>query len=537
MSVQRTIAYNTLFNILGRIWEALLGLVLTWYIYHRLGWEGYGLWSLVGAFIGYATLFDFGVGSGFAKYLAEYAARDRREAVSSVVSTGLFFYLLLGAVVVALGWPLVDALVNGIVWLLAALHPGSAETYQNAATLADVRFLCRGALVLFALTNCVAPFSAVQTGLQRMGVTNVLSFAASLLKLAATVFFLEHGFGVPGLLYANGIVLVAFGVACTAVAFRLYPGLRVGPGLVRRETFHALFSFGWRTQVAKLSNLINFQTDRAIIGLAFADMTLVGIYRAGEDLASKARQLPALLVSALLPAVSDLDARGRDADVARLYLLSTKYMAAAMTPLVAFAVGSAEPLLRVVFGGSEQLGMSAWVLRILTVGYAANLLAGPGMSIALGKGRPEMSMYAGLISMCTNIGLTVLLVWRFGFYGVPVATAVAMVLSVGWFFVALRRRVDVRLRELIRTACLWPALAAAPGFAVCVGIDAGTTFADRLSNLAAAGAGGIVLGISYLVLIRLMPFLDAFDVRFLEETLHLGRLPGFELLTRRARHD
>ena len=536
MSVQRTIAHNTVFNTLGRIWEAVLGLVLTWYIYHRLGWEGYGLWSLVGVFIGYAALLDFGVGSGFAKYLAEYAARDRRDAVSAVISTGLFFYLALGVLVVAAGWPLAGALIDGVVWLLARLHPGSAATYQNAAALAEVRFLCRGALVLFAFTNCIAPFSALQTGLQRMGVTNLLSFAASLLKLGATVVFLELGYGVPGLLYANGLVLAAFGAGCVFVAYRIFPGLRVGPGRVSRRIFRELFGFGWRTQVAKLSNLINFQTDRAIVGLAFADMALVGIYRAGEDLAGKVRQLPALLVSALLPAVSDLDARGRDTDVARLYLRSTKYMAAAAVPLTAFVIGCAGPLLRIVFGDGTHLEMSAWVLRILTAGYAANLLAGPGMSIALGKGRPEMSMYAGLLSMAANIGLTVLLVWRFGFYGVPVATAAAMLLSAGWFFTALRRRVDVRLRDLLRTACIWPVLAAAPGFAASIGIVAVLEAPGRLASLAAACAGGAVLGLSYLALIRLMPFLDAFDVRFLEETLHLGRVPGFHLLVGRTRH-
>jgi len=42
-------------------------------------------------------------------------------------------------------------------------------------------------------------------------------------------------------------------------------------------------------------------------------------------------------------------------------------------------------------------------------------------------------------------------------------------------------------------------------------------------------------GLSYLILIRLMPFLDAFDVEFLEHTLGGRRVPGLRAWTRRVR--
>ena len=41
-------------------------------------------------------------------------------------------------------------------------------------------------------------------------------------------------------------------------------------------------------------------------------------------------------------------------------------------------------------------------------------------------------------------------------------------------------------------------------------------------------------GLTYGLLIRMLPFLDHFDVDFLGTTLKLRRVPGFDLLTRRA---
>lgn len=537
MSVRRTIARNTIFNALGRLWEALLGLGLTIYIVERIAFNGFGLWSLVAAFTGYAALFDFGVSSAFTKYIAEHAARDDDRAVSSVVSTGVAFYAVLGIVLVGVGWPAIDLLITAVVRLLSALHPAQAAAYQDAAAVGDIRFLFRGALVIFAFTNCVAPFSAIPAGLQRMGVTNLLSFAASLLKLAATILFLEMGYGVRGLLYTNAVVLAAFGAASAVVAYYLYPRLRVGWAGVRRDTFRILFQFGWRTQVAKLSNLINFQTDRAVVAVVFADLTLVGLYRAAEEAAMKFRQLPALIVSALIPAVSDLDARKRHDDLAELYLRSTKYIAVVTLPLAVFTLAAAEMLLRVMFGGKPGLDTAAWVMRILVLGYGANLLPGPGVSIALGKGRADLPMYAGLISMFGNIALTLLLVYALGFYGVPMGTSLAMFISTAWFFAAMRRTVSMPLHRLLLGPAGWPLLACAPGFLLCA-IEAWfmSGYQERLPNLIAVGAGASAFCLFYASMLYFTPFLDAFDVDFLEKTLKLGALPGFAALMRRARH-
>ena len=123
MSVKRTIAYNTLFNAAGRIWEALAGIGLTAYTIDRVGRDGFGMWSLVALFTGYAALLDFGVSSAFAKYIAGFVAKEDRDGVNAVVSTGLYFYALLGVILLAIGWPCVDLLMTGamLLVLLAAV--------------------------------------------------------------------------------------------------------------------------------------------------------------------------------------------------------------------------------------------------------------------------------------------------------------------------------------------------------------------------------------------------------------------------------
>ncbi|MBN2308529.1 MAG: oligosaccharide flippase family protein [Candidatus Hydrogenedentes bacterium] len=534
-TVRGVIARNTAFNAAGRAWEAVTGLLLTIYILERIDFAAWGLWSLVAVFTGYVSLLDFGIGSGFAKYIAEHAARNERDRLSAVVSTGFFFYLALGPALVVAGWPCIDWCIAGVVRLMTWLAPERAGDFRDLALLSDVRFLFRWGLVLFAVSNCASAFTAVQTGLQRMGVTNVISFAASLIKIASTVLFLELGFGVRGLLYSSALVTGAFALASMAAAFRLAPDLRVSPRRIERATFRALFSFGWRAQIAKLANLVMYQTDKVIVGLVYAQFGPIGVYRFGEELANKVRQGPLMLLSALIPAASDLDARDDHDRLRRLYLTSSKYVAAVAVPALAFAAASAGLLVHACLGDKDGVPVAAWVLRFIAVGNIANVISGAGVSVALGRGRADLHMKAGLIAAGANVVLTVALYLAIGFYGIPLATMLAMFITWGWFLAAMKQTVPVHVAEFFRTVLLWPALAAAPGIVICAAVDAfGPQGAGRLPNAALAMAAAAGFGVLYLAIMRCAPFLDGFDVDFLGDTLRLRRLPGFRFLTGRA---
>lgn len=523
VSVRSTLTRNTAFNAAGRLWEAAASLVLLRYVIDTLGNASFGLWALLGAFTGYVALLDFGIGTAYVKHIAEHAARDEQEELSAVVTTGFIYYLAFGTALVAVGWPLADVIAR--LGLRAELFAPDQ--------LDEVRFLIRWGLVLFSATGAMAAFGSVQVGLQRMDISNLLSFGASLIKIAATVFFLEQGHGVRGLLYAQALAFGGFGIASVIAARRLVPGLRFTLRHARWRTFRRLFGFGLRTQVAKFANLVMFETDKVVAGFWFGSLGLVTVYEIGVTLANKMRQIPTLLISAIVPAAADLDARDRQDQLRRLYLISTKYVAVVAAPLVAFTAGSAGILIRAWMGdGYEQ---SAWVLRIIAVGYVANILPGAGVGIALGKGRPDLQMKAGIIATVSNIGLTLLFVWRVGFWGIPLATALSMGISWAWFLHAMRPVVAVSVRQLTLTCLAWPAAAALPAFVLCACIDAATHgVSGLLPNLALAAGCAAATALLYLALIRALPFFDAYDFEFMGDTLRLRRAPGFRLWAGKA---
>ncbi len=517
MSVRKTLIHNTAFNAAGRLWEAACNIALAAYVVPRLGMSAWGLWAMLSVFTGYVALLDLGLGGGFAKFVAQYAARKQHDRISSVVSVGFFFYLALGVVLVSAGWLCIDPLI--------ALFQRIGAQQVDAQFLDDIRFLLRWGLVLYAASNCISAFGAVQTGLQRMDIVNVIGFIASLLKVAATVYWVHTGHGVRGLLYASLIVFGFYAAASVLAAFLLVPGLRVSPWSATWPTLREMLSFGWKTQVSRLSNVVSFETDKLIVGLVYRQFGLIGVYRIGEELASKLRQAPALLISALMPAAADLDARDDSERLRRLYLISSKYLAAVAVPLVAFCVAASGMLIRAWMGPTvPHLDVATSINRILAVGYLANVLHGAGVSIALGKGRPDLQMKAGILAMISNVALTIALVFPFGLYGVAMGTALSMCIACAWFMHAMGPLSGVGAVELVRKTVIWPLLACAPGFAVCLAADVWSADGSRLLNIEAVLAGSAVFFAAYALILFRTPFLDAFDREVLKSLPFMGWL-------------
>mgnify|MGYP003613230898 CR=1 FL=1 len=57
----------------------LTGLLLTPYMLRSLGKSEYGLYSLIGAFVGYLSVLDFGLGNAIVRYVAKYRAEGDKK--------------------------------------------------------------------------------------------------------------------------------------------------------------------------------------------------------------------------------------------------------------------------------------------------------------------------------------------------------------------------------------------------------------------------------------------------------------------------
>src|SRR5215469_2806813 len=81
--------------------QIVVAFFLTPFVIHRLGDRMYGLWALVGTFIGYYGLLDLGLGNAVSRYTARALGKGDLEECGRVFSAALQLYVALGFLVVA----------------------------------------------------------------------------------------------------------------------------------------------------------------------------------------------------------------------------------------------------------------------------------------------------------------------------------------------------------------------------------------------------------------------------------------------------
>jgi O-antigen/teichoic acid export membrane protein len=429
---------NTLFNLVGRFWSFLVALLLTPYILAHLDVREFGTWVALSIFINSFSLLDLGLGSAFVKHIAEYYAHNDFGRINGVLSSGLLFYGAIGIFQISIGLILEQP-------LFILFHvPKSSEAY----------FLV---LMSCALSNVSVMFLSVFKGIQRMDKSSSLEIKMSIVNAAGTILFLNAGWGM------RGLALNAFINACIAIPFTWWTLKRMLPMVSIRWNFDGqlvrnMFGYGIKLQVSQVSGLICFRMDKLIVS-RFLGIASVSFYEVSSRLTSFMRALPLVMISALIPATSELDAKNDRAKILRTYLLASKYLAMVTIALVAFLVMEARSVITLWLGSGFE--NSVLLVQILAIGYGANVLGGAASQTGAGVGRPDFDMHSTILLAVLNPVFSILLVGGFGAPGVAAGTSLAFTIATVYLLLTFHRNyVRSSVRTILQDVYVRPVTAA-----------------------------------------------------------------------------
>jgi O-antigen/teichoic acid export membrane protein len=407
---------NTLFNLLGRFWSFLIALLLTPYILVHLDVREFGTWVALSIFISSFSLLDLGLGSAFVKHIAEYYAHRDFDRINRVLSSGIIFYAVIGILQISIG-----LLLEGPLFNLFRV-PKSSEAYLLV-------------LLSCALSNVSVMFLSVFKGIQRMDQSNSLEIKVSIINAIGTVLFLKTGLGM------RGLAMNAFINACFAMLLTWWALKRMLPMVSIRWNFDRklvrnMFGYGIKLQVSQVSGLICFRMDKLIVS-RFLGIASVSFYEVSSRLTSFMRALPLVMISALIPATSELDAKNDRTKIVRTYLLASKYMAMVTIAAVAFLIVEARSVITFWLGNGFE--NSVLLVQILAIGYGANVLGGPASQTGAGVGRPEFDMRSTVLLAVLNPIFSIFLVRKFGAAGAAAGNSLAFTIATIYLLITFHR--------------------------------------------------------------------------------------------------
>ena len=519
-SISGKIIRNTIFNAIGRFWGIIVALFLTPYIIGHIGIDRFGIWAIVGVLTGYLSLLDLGIGTAFVKFVSEHYTKKDYKSINQIVNTGIVFYTVFAVVIITIGFSIISTLLN--------FFNIPQELYKEAV------FVFLLGIIVFGFSNTLSIFGAIQGGLQRMDLSNKIAIFMSFPNIAGTIFFLENDYGLPGLMVNNAIIFFITSMTNIIIAFKILPELRFNPFLFSREMLRKMFGFGIKMQVTKTTMIINANIDKALISI-FLNLSLVGFYELGQRVVQKGRDTSLLLVSAILPAVSELDARNDKDGIYKLYLRGSKYLSIVAMPLMVF-ISITAPTIMLAWMGSKY-EISVLIIRILIIAHFINLMTGVATGIATGIGRPGMITKAALINMALNLFLSIGLMLMFGFWGVVIGTSVSLVLGSCIFMHDFHKYVRIPIYSFIKSAMLKPIIACLlSGITISLLgaiFSAYSLHSGRLVNFSILIVQAMIFAIIYLAIIYKIQYLDTYDKDLLITSLSKvfkkmeGMLPSF----------
>jgi len=81
----------------------VIGLLLTPFIIRKLGDSEFGLYTLIGAFVGYIAVLDFGLTNTVVRFVAKYQAEKDKEGEENFLATTFLIYLVISSIVAIIG--------------------------------------------------------------------------------------------------------------------------------------------------------------------------------------------------------------------------------------------------------------------------------------------------------------------------------------------------------------------------------------------------------------------------------------------------
>ncbi|NMF88459.1 flippase [Aromatoleum petrolei] len=419
--MRSSVGRNAAWNVAGIAVPSIAGIVAVPLLLTGLGGARLGVFTLAIGLIGFAGVFDLGLGRALTQLVA---SEHGRGAVPSDLATlarrALRMLLALGVFWAAVLWVGTPMLVGRVF---------EFEEFVGREAVDGLRWVAvslPAALVTTGLVGCLE-------GFQRFAVVNCvrlfLGSASFLLPAVTAVLTQRLDLALASLAAVRIVALLPWLLLAR-------PHLRCGgkqctpDGAMRR-----LMRFGAWFTISSIVGPVMVFADRFYLASVLPPAA-VALYTVPLDAVSRLAALPMGAINAAFPELAKRSgARTSSADLVRRAAMS---MTLLWFPLVAIPVLLAEELLTVWLNASmasEGKDVARWLL----LGVFLNGYAHIPYAVLQSSGRSDVTAKLHLLELPFYVLLLVLAVAQFGIVGAAVAWCLRIVLDTGLLFVTAAR--------------------------------------------------------------------------------------------------
>lgn len=389
------------------------------------------VWSVTGV-LGMA---NFGVGEAALRFVAHYHAAGDMASVNRVLGGALTFYVS------------VCTLVSGVVFAATPVVARWVKVPANSSY--PVEWLLRLAAVLFTLGMLANAFRSVPMAMHRYDISSRMGVIHQVARSGGFILLVLAGMGVVHLVAWDLFVAAAMLAAQAVVARRLLPGVRCWPSM-SFSGFREIFGYSVYSFLTHIFLTIYREGGKLILGNR-AGTASVAYLGTPDSIAYRLHMVVVSGVETLMPRFS----ASRDPEDARRLLSLSTWVAVTCGVVLYIPLAVLMPDFLRLWIDPEFARASALTGQLLAVSFIAPAAFAPIATMYRGAGKPGFVTAVMVLVGAVVLGVTVLLVSRYGVVGVGCAYALSSIPWLGGLFFGWLRLYGRRsLGSLLRVAGL-----------------------------------------------------------------------------------
>ncbi len=452
MSRARQFLKNVASNYVVTGVRAVIFILLTPFVVHRLGLEHYAVWVIVQTLGFYLGFFDAGLPDAQVRQHAALLARRDHAGLSQLLGTVAVLYLGAG----------------GLALLATAgiLYAPTAELFDIPASAGAVY----GPVVF--LVGITAAFSFVKVGAdgvlegyQRYDIGNAIELVHEILAALAVVSLLATGHGIVALAAVTCAVTASSAATKIVVVRRLFAPAAAARLGFDRESFGTIRSFSLWNSLNEFMTEGTANFDKLLIPILLTS-ALVTPYSLIMALAAAIFLLAEPITDTFLPISSARHAARDERALTALLMRGTKLVTVATLPLTIVIVFFGKSILD-IWVGEEYTNVSISVLWFSAANFFFSTYLWTALNVLLGAGEMRRIFMISVFEVALVLVLILSLVPLFGLPGLALGGLLANVVTGLFLFIpAACRHTALRPAGFVARSLVPALLAAVPGYLV-----------------------------------------------------------------------
>jgi O-antigen/teichoic acid export membrane protein len=403
----KTIAKNSIYNLLGYSVPIITALIFIPTLINGLGEEKFGLLNLAWMIIGYFSFFDFGIGKGLTKIVAEKISSDQSHQIPVLFWTSLVVMLLVSLVIAFILLFFVPYFVS--------LFSVSQNLQQE--TINTFYVLC----LSIPIVSTTAGLRGVLEAYLQFGTINVVRIVLGLLTFLGPVVCLIFTNSLLWIVVILIIIRVIIWIWYLHLCIKTNPSIK-SKGKLDFNSIRPVIRFSAWISLVNVIGPVILYSDRFLIGVLIS-ASAISYYAVSYEMVSKLLLISGAFVGVLFPVIS-ASYLSNPEESKKIFLRGIKFIFLIIYPIVFLMVVFAFEGMG-IWLGNKFADNSTLVLQLLAIGILFNSISSIPNNFFQGTGKPKISALIILIELPFYLLALWFMIKQWGIQGAAITYMIA----------------------------------------------------------------------------------------------------------------